>query len=119
MARVTVEDCIEKVDGRFDLVLLAAHRARQIAGGSPLTVERERDKNAVVALREIAEETIEINAVEEDFVCSQQRQILDDEPDPDVSEMQALGKPDEPEEGLSEEDLLKVLRGEMDLPERS
>ena len=66
-----------------------------------------------------AEETIEINAVEEDFVCSQQRQILDDEPDPDFSEMQALGKPDEPEEGLSEEDLLKVLRGEMDLPERS
>src|SRR3954449_5123330 len=56
MARVTVEDCIDKVENRFELVLLASHRARMIAGGSPLTIERDRDKNPVVALREIADE---------------------------------------------------------------
>ena len=58
MARVTVEDCIDKVPNRFDLVLLAAHRAREISSGSELTVDRDRDKNPVVALREIADETI-------------------------------------------------------------
>ena len=57
MARVTVEDCVDKVPNRFELVLLAAHRAREIAAGSPITVERDNDKNPVVALREIAEET--------------------------------------------------------------
>ncbi len=119
MARVTVEDCIDKVEGRFDLVLLSAHRARQIAGGSELTVDRERDKNAVVALREIAEETISTDALAEEFTSTHQRHLHDDEPDPDVPEMQAIGKADEPEEGLSEEDLLKVLRGEMELPESS
>jgi len=58
MARVTVEDCVDKVPNRFDLVLLSAHRAREISGGSELTVDRDRDKNPVVALREIAEQTI-------------------------------------------------------------
>jgi DNA-directed RNA polymerase omega subunit len=58
MARVTVEDCIDKVDNRFDLVLLAAHRARMISSGSPLTVDRDNDKNPVVSLREIADTTI-------------------------------------------------------------
>ena len=58
MARVTVEDCVDKVSNRFDLVLLSAHRAREISGGSELTVDRDRDKNPVVALREIAEQTI-------------------------------------------------------------
>ena len=58
MARVTVEDCIDKVDNRFELVLLASHRARLISSGSPLTIDRDRDKNPVVALREIADETI-------------------------------------------------------------
>ncbi|RYY22247.1 MAG: DNA-directed RNA polymerase subunit omega, partial [Sphingomonadales bacterium] len=58
MARVTVEDCVDKVPNRFDLVLLSAHRAREISGGSELTVDRDRDKNPVVALREIAEQTV-------------------------------------------------------------
>ena len=58
MARVTVEDCVDKIPNRFDLVLLAAHRARQISGGAELTIDRDRDKNPVVALREIAEETV-------------------------------------------------------------
>jgi DNA-directed RNA polymerase subunit omega len=57
MARVTTEDCVDKVPNRFELVLLAAHRAREISSGSPLTVDRDNDKNPVVALREIAEET--------------------------------------------------------------
>lgn len=60
MARVTVEDCIEKVDNRFDLVILAAHRTRQISAGAPLTVERDKDKNPVIALREIAEGTVPV-----------------------------------------------------------
>jgi DNA-directed RNA polymerase subunit omega len=58
MARVTVEDCVDKIPNRFDLVLLAAQRARQISGGGELTIDRDRDKNPVVALREIAEETV-------------------------------------------------------------
>ncbi len=58
MARVTVEDCIEKVDNRFDLVIVAAHRTRQISAGAPVTLERDKDKNPVIALREIAEETV-------------------------------------------------------------
>ena len=58
MARVTVEDCVDKIPNRFDLVLLAAQRARQVSGGAELTIDRDRDKNPVVALREIAEETI-------------------------------------------------------------
>ena len=59
MARVTVEDCVDKVPNRFDLVLLASHRARAISQGAPLTVDRDNDKNPVVALREIAEQTVE------------------------------------------------------------
>jgi DNA-directed RNA polymerase subunit omega len=65
MARVTVEDCVDKVSNRFDLVLFAAQRARQISGGAELTIDRDRDKNPVVALREIAEETVRPNHLEE------------------------------------------------------
>ena len=65
MARVTVEDCVDKVSNRFDLVLLAAQRARQICGGADLTIDRDRDKNPVVALREIAEETVKPKHLEE------------------------------------------------------
>ena len=63
MARVTVEDCVDKVPNRFDLVLFAAQRARQISGGADLTIDRDRDKNPVVALREIAEETVKPQAI--------------------------------------------------------
>ena len=83
MARVTVEDCIDKVSNRFDLVLLAAQRARQISGGAELTLERDRDKNPVVALREIAEETVRPDNLEESLVGSLQRVQIDDEEAPD------------------------------------
>lgn len=83
MARVTVEDCVDKVSNRFDLVLLAAQRARQISGGAELTLERDRDKNPVVALREIAEETVRPDNLEELLVGSLQRVQIDDEEAPD------------------------------------
>jgi len=79
MARVTVEDCIEKVANRFDLVLLAAHRSRNIAAGSELTVDRDNDKTPVVALRELAEETLDMDDLRESLVVGLQRVIFDDE----------------------------------------
>ena len=83
MARVTVEDCVDKVPNRFDLVLFAAQRARQISGGAELTLDRDRDKNPVVALREIAEETILPDDLHEAVVGSLQRVRVDDEDAPD------------------------------------
>jgi DNA-directed RNA polymerase subunit omega len=83
MARVTVEDCVDKVSNRFDLVLFAAQRARQISGGAELTIDRDRDKNPVVALREIAEETVQPEDMKEAVVSSLQRVQVDDEVAPD------------------------------------
>ncbi|MCZ6765014.1 MAG: DNA-directed RNA polymerase subunit omega [Alphaproteobacteria bacterium] len=83
MARVTVEDCIEKITNRFELVMTAAQRARQIAAGAPLTVERDDDKNPVVALREIAEETIDTAAVEQSLIQGLQKHVDFDEPEED------------------------------------
>lgn len=79
MARVTVEDCVDKIPNRFDLVLLAAQRARQISGGADLTIDRDRDKNPVVALREIAETTVKPRELEEALVSGLQRVQLDDD----------------------------------------
>ncbi|GAA4008013.1 hypothetical protein GCM10022280_00820 [Sphingomonas swuensis] len=79
MARVTVEDCVDKIPNRFDLVLLAAQRARQISGGADLTIDRDRDKNPVVALREIAEETVRPRELHEAVVSSLQRVQIDEE----------------------------------------
>ena len=84
MARVTVEDCIDKVENRFDLVLLAAHRARMISSGAPITVERDNDKNPVVALREIAEETVAPEDLKEELVHSLQKYVEVDEPEPEA-----------------------------------
>src|SRR5262249_21241585 len=84
-ARVTVEDCIDKVSNRFDLVLLAAQRARSISGGAELTVDRDRDKNPVVALREIADETILPEDLKADLVGSMQKLQIDDDDTPDDS----------------------------------
>ena len=84
MARVTVEDCVDKVSNRFDLVLLAAHRARQISGGAELTIERDRDKNPVVALREIADETVIPSQLNESVIQSLQRVQIDEEDVPDA-----------------------------------
>ncbi|AOL22443.1 DNA-directed RNA polymerase subunit omega [Erythrobacter litoralis] len=83
MARVTVEDCVDKVPNRFDLVLLAAQRAREISGGSELTVDRDRDKNPVVALREVAEQTVRPKDLQESLVVSLQKILPDDEDDAD------------------------------------
>lgn len=83
MARVTVEDCVDKVTNRFDLVLFAAQRAREISGGAELTVDRDRDKNPVVALREIAEETIKPKDLEESLIQSLQKVLVDDDDTPD------------------------------------
>ena len=93
MARVTVEDCIEKIDNRFELVMIAAQRARSLSSGAELTVERDNDKNCVVALREIADETIEIKQIEEDLVQGLQIYVEPDEPD--ESEMDLLSSVDE------------------------
>jgi DNA-directed RNA polymerase subunit omega len=83
MARVTVEDCVDKISNRFDLVLLAAQRARQISGGAELTLDRDRDKNPVVALREIAEETIVPTELHEAVISNLQRVRIDDDDAPD------------------------------------
>jgi DNA-directed RNA polymerase subunit omega len=83
MARVTVEDCIDKITNRFDLVLLAAERAREISGGAELTVDRDRDKNPVVALREIAEETVRPDQLKEGLVQSLQKVQVDEDEEAD------------------------------------
>lgn len=83
MARVTVEDCVDKVPNRFDLVLLAAQRAREISGGGELTIDRDRDKNPVVALREIAEQTVRPKDLKESLVQSLQNFLPDEEDEAD------------------------------------
>ncbi|MDX1710072.1 MAG: DNA-directed RNA polymerase subunit omega [Rhodovibrionaceae bacterium] len=90
MARVTVEDCILQVPNRFDLVLRSAQRARDISAGSPLTVERDNDKNPVVALREIADQTVDDEALNEAIIRGMQRHHEQDEPEEDTPEFDAL-----------------------------
>ncbi len=118
MARVTVEDCIDKVDNRFDLVLLAAHRARMISSGSQLTVDRDNDKNPVVSLREIAESSISPEDLREELVHSLQKFVEVDEPEPDtvplIGSAGASVDADDTEvavERMTEEELLKGLEG--------
>ena len=84
MARVTVEDCVDKIPNRFDLVLFAAQRARQISGGAELTIDRDRDKNPVVALREIAEQTVRPDHLCESVINGLQRVQIDDEDEADA-----------------------------------
>lgn len=79
MARVTVEDCVDKVPNRFDLVLLAAQRAREISGGAEMTIDKDRDKNPVVALREIAEQTIKPKDLKEAVITNLQKILPDDD----------------------------------------
>src|SRR3712207_8035509 len=114
MARVTVEDCIDKVENRFELVLLAGHRARLISSGSPLTVDRDRDKNPVVALREIADETIAPDDLKEQLIHSLQKYVEVDEPEAEAVPMigTSAGSGDDSEvqfDKMSEEDLLRGL----------
>ena len=84
MARVTVEDCVDKIPNRFDLVLFAATRARAISSGAEITVDRDRDKNPVVALREIAEENVKAADLKEALISSMQRVVANEDDTPDV-----------------------------------
>ncbi|MBW8783600.1 MAG: DNA-directed RNA polymerase subunit omega [Novosphingobium sp.] len=84
MARVTVEDCVDKIPNRFDLVLLAAQRAREISGGAELTIDRDRDKNPVVALREIADQTVKPDQLRETVIGALQRVLPEDEDEADA-----------------------------------
>ncbi len=130
MARVTVEDCIDKVDNRFELVLLAGHRARQISQGAPITIERDNDKNPVVALREIAEETLSPGDLKEDLIHSLQKHVEVDEPEADGQEITdqsdtAVAAADSDREDdtvafdrMTEEDLLAGIEGLVP-PEKS
>ena len=115
MARVTVEDCIDKVDNRFELVLLAGHRARMIASGSPITIDRDNDKNPVVALREIADETISPEDLKEDLIHSLQKFTEVDEPEPETVPMISSGggadDSDVMLDRMTEEELLAGLQG--------
>lgn len=87
MARVTVEDCIDKVINRFELVMVASQRARKIGSGAPLTIDRDNDKNPVVALREIADETVIVEELKEDLIRNNQRVIAIDDDGEDVIDM--------------------------------
>ncbi len=124
MARVTVEDCIDKVENRFELVLLASHRARMIASGSSILVSRDNDKNPVVALREIADEKITPGDLKEDLIHSLQKHVEVDEPEAETvpllanmaaSAVQpAKAGSDDSEvqfDRMSEDDLLRGLDG--------
>ncbi|MFI4996205.1 MAG: DNA-directed RNA polymerase subunit omega [Hyphomicrobiales bacterium] len=118
MARVTVEDCIEKVENRFDLVLLAAHRARQIASGAQLLVDRDRDKNPVVSLREIAEGELKPIDLEEGLIHSLQKYVEVDEPEAETAPLIGIQSPDTADDSnvqfdrtMTEEDLLRGLDG--------
>jgi DNA-directed RNA polymerase subunit omega len=101
MARVTVEDCIDKVENRFDLVLLAGHRARLISQGAPITIDRDKDKNPVVALREIADETLSPDDLKEDLIHSLQKHVEVDEPEA-AAPAQITSSSDELVEGIAE-----------------
>jgi DNA-directed RNA polymerase subunit omega len=119
MARVTVEDCVDKIPNRFELVLVAAHRARALASGGAITIERENDKDAVVALREIAEKTISPGDMREGLIHSIQKQVEIDEPEAVAAPMMPramrpmLGRDDRVQDtaidSMTEEALLRGL----------
>jgi|TARA_B100000214_G_scaffold368181_1_gene339330 DNA-directed RNA polymerase subunit omega len=110
MARVTVEDCVDKIPNRFELVMLASHRAREISSGSSITVDRDNDKNPVVSLREIADEMQSADELRERLIESNQTQIEVDEPEDDSMAMLMGEETDQPaEDDMSEEKLLRAL----------
>jgi len=110
MARVTVEDCVDKVPNRFELVMLAAHRAREIASGAPITIDRDNDKNPVVSLREIADEAQQADDLRERMIESYQTQIEVDEPEEDAMALLMGAEADRPvDDDISEEKLLRAL----------
>ena len=110
MARVTVEDCVDKVPNRFELVMLASHRAREISAGAPITVDRDNDKNPVVALREIADETQSADELRERLIEANQTQIEVDEPEEDAMALLMGAEADKPADNdMDEEMLLRQL----------
>ena len=114
MARVTVEDCVDKVENRFELILVASHRARMISSGAKITVERDNDKNPVVALREIAETTVSPGDLKEDLIHSLQKYVEVDEAEPEAPLIGAgvdSGDTEVTTEHMTEEDLLKGIEG--------
>ena len=129
MARVTVEDCVLKVPNRFELVMMAAQRAREIASGAPLSIERDNDKNPVVALREIADETVSLEFLKNALIKGHQKHVEPDEPEEEIVELMAgehdwaarsdnsledddaMGDAEEVSEG---EDILSDMEGDPD-----
>ncbi len=124
MARVTVEDCIDKIENRFDLVLMASHRARTISSGAQITVPRDNDKNPVVALREIAESRLTPGDLKEDLIHSLQKHVEVDKPEAEAAPPlvnNAFGQgeagADAQFDRMTEEDLLRGLEGMAPPPE--
>ncbi|MFA7428787.1 MAG: DNA-directed RNA polymerase subunit omega [Rhodospirillaceae bacterium] len=119
MARVTVEDCVLKVPNRFDLVLLAGQRARDISAGAPLTVDRDNDKNPVVSLREIADETVSLEALESALIQGLQKHVEIDEPEDDEFDSMAGEIAAEMGEAMQageiDEDVLTVIDGSEEM----
>lgn len=112
MARVTVEDCVEKVPNRFSLVLLAAHRARAIANGSPLEIDRDNDKNPVVALREIAEDAVSTDELKETLIVTLQRVDERTEAEEEAETLALLADPQHMH--MSEQELVRALQSDRD-----
>jgi DNA-directed RNA polymerase subunit omega len=111
MARVTVEDCIDKVPNRFDLVLLSGYRARQLSGGAEPIVERDRDKNPVVALREIAAKSLKPEDLKEEYIKSLQKHAEVDEPEASPGDSDDV-REDVQHRQVTEEELLRALTSE-------
>ena len=109
MARVTVEDCIQKVPNRFELVLLASHRARMIREGSPLTVDRDNDKDPVVSLREIADETIDLKVMKEAMISNLQEVRPSEESEREADRLALLSGP-----AATEDDVMRAYQAEIE-----
>ena len=114
MARVTIEDCIDKIPNRFELVLLAGQRARAISSGAPITIDRDNDKNPVVSLREIAEQTVIPARLRDDLLAGLQRYSRNEEAEEGGMPLLAGSENDEAVDSMSEEDLLRAMRNEAE-----
>ena len=112
MARVTVEDCVEKVPNRFSLVLLAAHRARAVSAGAPLLVDRDNDKNPVVALRELADDTVSPDELQENIIVTLQRVDERSEAEEEAETLALLADPTHMQ--MSEQELVRALQSDRD-----
>ena len=112
MARVTVEDCVDKIPNRFDLVLMAAQRARQISGGADLTIDRDRDKNPVVALREIADDVVDADDLRETLIGTLQRVDERSEAEEEAETLALLADPTHMQ--MSELELVRALQSDRD-----